>query len=70
MKIDLNKLNCMNYCIHDHEGDWYFAQQGLRSLYNWSKRLDISFKELCMIMGKEGQIVFGKDKVIHTITMI
>jgi len=56
--VDLNRLNCMNYQVHDAEGDYWYAQNGLRSIYTYSKCTDVPFREICLALLKEGQIEF------------
>lgn len=74
MQHNLDKLNCMNYQIHDSDEDFWFAQNGLRSLYTYSKCTDVSFREICLTLIKEGQIEFkdtrDNDNETLCITMI
>lgn len=69
MKIDLNRLNVMNYMIHDLEcSDYWYADNGLRSLYRYSKMTSMSFKEICQTLNDEGQVILKDYKI--SITMI
>jgi hypothetical protein len=69
--MDLNKLNCMNYQVFDVETrDYWYAQQGLRSLYNYSKDSDMSFRELCTRMLDRGEVILKYDDIILVLTMI
>ena len=59
MNESLNKLNCMNYHVTDSEGDFWFAQNGLRSLYQYSKVSNLSFRELCTTMLEKGEVILN-----------
>jgi hypothetical protein len=71
---NLNKLNCMNYHVSDSEGDHWFACNGLRSLYTYSKVSDIDFRELCLKMLDKGEVILkdtrDNDNDTLTLTMI
>ena len=73
MNESLNKLNCMNYQVDytDNDGydEFYYLQCGLRSLYNFAKRHNISFKKLCIDLLEFGQVVLD-DTEQTAITMI
>ena len=74
-KLDLNKLNCMNYHIEDDAEDFWFAQCGLRSLYNYSKTSNSSFKDICYKLLLDGQIEINNNDLeyetkTYLITMI
>ena len=58
MNDKLNRLNCMNYCVADSEGQ-YYLQCGLRSLYRFSKEWNISFKDLCNTLSTKGYTVMN-----------
>ena len=64
--IDLNKLNCMNYIVSDDEVTYYLTD-GLRSLWRFSKSQDINFKNLCITLLNDNQVII-KDGV--NITMV
>ena len=49
--MDLNRLNCMNYHVSDNDGGFWYAQNGLRSIFEYSKLSDKSFRELCRQRG-------------------
>lgn len=53
---NLNRLNCMNYHVEDSNGDFWYAYNGLRSLYEYSKISEKSFRLICETMILEGQI--------------
>lgn len=57
MKEQLNRLNCMNYHVTDSEGDHWYATNGLRSLYEYSKITDTDFRCLCIAMDIGGQVI-------------
>ena len=59
--IDLKKLNCMNYHVADSEGEHWYAQNGLRSLYVYSKISNKSFREICTDLNDRGECIL-KDK--------
>jgi hypothetical protein len=69
--MDLNKLNCMNYHVFEPEsGDHWYAQQGLRSLYNYSKNSDMPFRELCTRMLDKGEVIINRQGAQLVLTMI
>lgn len=74
MNDELKKLNCRNYQIHDSEGDYWYAQCGLRSLYEYSKVTTVPFKHICQELLRSGQIVIpdvrGNNNDTLCITMI
>jgi hypothetical protein len=74
MKEQLNKLNCMNYHVQNSKDDFWYAQNGLRSLWVYSKESDTSFRELCLKMLEEGQVIVkdlrDNDNERFIITMI
>ena len=57
MNDKLTRLNCMNYHVSDSDNEHWFAQNGLRSLYTYSKLSNITFKELCLQMIDKGQVI-------------
>lgn len=59
-KIDLNKLNCMNYDVDNGEEHYYICT-GLRGLYRYSKRHNIDFKALCLVLLDKGYHVLDDD---------
>lgn len=59
MSEQLEKLNCMNYHVADSENDCWYAQNGLRSLYSYSKVTDKSFKEICKQLLDTGEIILN-----------
>ena len=67
----LNKLKTMNYQVDTEDGHYYMTE-GLRSLFNFSKRYNVKFKALCIILYTMGQhtVVDPKTKIRHSITMI
>jgi hypothetical protein len=57
MNDNLNKLNCNNYHVYDHiSNDSWFAQNGLRSLYEYSKISGSTFKAICLTLLNSGQV--------------
>lgn len=66
MKRDLNTLNCMNYHVsHNNEGDYWYAQNGLRSLYEYAIRSNKSFRELCLEMIDKGEVTINYHIQAH-----
>ena len=63
--VDLNKLNCMNYHVSDSEGDFWYAQNGLRSLYQYAIRSDKTLRELCNELLDKGQVTFQYHLQAH-----
>jgi hypothetical protein len=57
MSKQLNKLNCNNYHVSDASGDFWFACDGLRSLYRLSKCSNVTFKAICLELLASGQII-------------
>lgn len=70
MSEQLNKLNCMNYQVNDSEDQFWYACNGLRSLYHYSQNSNISFKELCTKMLETGQVTLTRNGEHLTLTMI
>lgn len=75
MREKLNKLNCMNYQVNCEITDnFWYAQNGLRSLYTYSANSDHSFKELCLKMLETGQVTLTYNQLgelkKYTLTMI
>ena len=56
MTKQLNKLNCMNYHVSITDNSHWYAQNGLRSLYTYSKISNKTFKEICTEMLVSGQV--------------
>lgn len=69
--IDLKKLNCNNYYVYDHvsEEHWY-AQNGLRSLFNYSKKANKSFRQICSDISENGESVILWDGGEISLTLI
>jgi len=59
-KIDIQRLNCMNYCVDNGE-EAYYLQCGLRSLYNFCKRHEENFKEVCTDLNSKGYFVIADE---------
>ena len=57
-QVNLNKLNCMNYHVSMGDEHWY-AQNGLRSLYQYAIRSDKSFREICTELNDKGESSFN-----------
>lgn len=57
MTKDLQKLNCMNYHVADSDNEYWFAQNGLRSLYTYSKITDTSFRDICLGLLLKGEVI-------------
>ena len=74
MTDNLSRLNCMNYQVHDLEGEYWYAQNGLRSLFTYSKLSSTGFKDICKALLTEGQIVIqdlrDNDNETLCLTMI
>jgi hypothetical protein len=73
MNNELKRLNCNNYhvCDLNDQDVFWFGCLGLRSLYNYSKNSDFTFKELCLSMIKNGQVIVNyKDGRKFVLTMI
>lgn len=74
MNQKLTKLNCMNYHVSDSNNDHWYAQNGLRSLYVYSKDTDKSFKTICNELYNKGEIILkdlkDNDNDILVLTMI
>lgn len=72
--MNLNKLNCNNYHVCDSENDHWYAQNGLRSLYEYSKISDKTFREICTVLYYKGEITIkdirDNDNEFLTITLI
>lgn len=58
----LNKLNCMNYHVSDSENNSWYAQNGLRSLYEYSKVSNSSFKAIANEMHIKGQVILNDTR--------
>lgn len=70
----LDTLNCNNYHVsEDFTGEYWFAQNGLRSLWHYSKMANISFRTLCLKMMETGEVTITIDSDTEetlTLTMI
>ncbi len=64
-KINLNKLNCMNYYVSDGVDSWYICT-GVRGLWRFCKHYGYSFRQILVGLEYEGQWV-GHN---HNITMV
>ena len=65
IKIDFNKLNCMNYHIELIEygsltGDYWYAKNGIRSLWCNAKHYNLDFKDVLIQLNKTGQYLDSK----------
>lgn len=71
MNETLKTLNCMNYICVDSNDDHWYACNGLRSLYEYSKISNTTFKELCtkMIHEREVTIADTRNNNNETITL-
>lgn len=57
MTDNLNRLNCNNYYVYDHHSeDHWYAQNGLRSLYQYAKLSDKSFRDICLSLLDSGEV--------------
>jgi hypothetical protein len=63
--LDLNRLNCMNYHVADTSGEHWYAQNGLRSLYQYAIRSDKSFREICTELNNLGEVTFKYHLQAH-----
>ena len=71
--MNLNKLNCMNYYVYDHDtGDHWYLMEGLRSLFNISKVSNLTFREICIKLNEVGEvtIIDNRNNTEFTLTMI
>lgn len=68
-KIDLHKLNVMNYHISNNESEYYLCE-GIRSLYRLSRLEGLKFKELLKRMNSEEQVFFNGTNGFTVVTMI
>ena len=74
MNKDLQRLNCMNYHVADSDNEYWFAQNGLRSLYTYSKIGNKSFREICNELSTKGECILRDmrdiDNDVLILTMI
>lgn len=64
--MNLDRLNCMNYQVNcELTGDFWYAQCGLRSLYEYSKISDTSFRTICEVLDTEGQITIKDTREVN-----
>ena len=72
--VDLNRLNCMNYHVSESiTGDHWYAQNGLRSLFVYSKLdEDFTFRQLCEILHDLQEVTIKDNRTGNylTLTMI
>ena len=60
--MDLNKLNCNNYHVfEDNTDDHWYAQNGLRSLYVYSKISNKSFRYICETLLNRGEVTIYRE---------
>ena len=60
IKRCLQALNCNNYHVQDNtDSDHWYAYNGWRSLWTYSKIADISFREICQTLIKKGEVTFN-----------
>lgn len=52
-----NHLNCSNFQVNTDEG-YFYLDNGYRSLWRLSKKINVPFKELCLNLMSEGQVTF------------
>lgn len=73
-KVDMKKLDCMNYHVTDSEGEFWFAQNGLESLKVYAELSDWSFDDICQELDYIGQVTIkdlrSTELNILTLTMI
>ncbi len=50
-------LNCCNFQVNTNEG-YFYLDNGYRSLWRLSKKINVPFKELCLKLMSEGQVTF------------
>ena len=62
----INKLNCMNYKF-TIEDEFYYLQDGLRSLYAVSRKYKVNFKELCLKLYEKGFYQINNETFINMI---
>jgi len=73
--MDLNKLNSNNYHVfEDNTDDHWYAQNGLRSLYVYSKISNKSFRYICETLLNRGEVTIydtrPNSEGLLTLTMI
>lgn len=63
--IDLNKLNCNNYHVYDHvTGDHWYAQNGIRSLWVYSKISGSTFRHICESLSINSEVTIMDQRDI------
>jgi hypothetical protein len=64
-------LNCYNFQVNTNEG-YFYLDNGYRSLWRLSKKINVPFKELCVKLMDVGQVVFtyNEDGSSASITRI
>jgi hypothetical protein len=68
MKLNINKLQCMNYYIafnkdtEEDYGSWY-GLDGIRSLYRNCKAYNENFKDALKSLNEHGQFVGSKINI-------
>lgn len=63
--IDLKKLNCNNYYVYDHlTKDHWYAQNGLRSLFEYSKISGSTFRDICEKLNSLGEVTIMDQREI------
>lgn len=73
MNTLLNTLNCNNYHVADSDNEHWYAQNGLRSLYEYSKISDKTFKAICIEMLAKKEVILkdtrnnGNDILVLTL---
>ncbi len=70
--IDLNKLDNSNYLITDSLDNIWFATEGLRALYAYSKISTATLRHICTELDNVGEITIKDirdDTGIRTLTL-
>ena len=68
----INKLNCMNYQVNAYNVGYYYICDGLRGLYDLSKKYDVRFKSMVLTLLQNGYVELDNQATdsIDTVTMI
>lgn len=62
----LVKLNCNNYHVFDHiTGDHWYVQNGLRSLFTYSKISGSTFRHICETLNKTGEVTIQDNRSLN-----
>lgn len=66
----LKTLNCMNYHVYENQTtDVWFACNGWRSLYTYSKISGSTFRHICETLIKIGEVTIVDNRTGNTLTL-